>query len=102
MVSRPRHYSGPCFPLYPRKRTFVGPEASAPNILEPPGASSVSGARGGCPSTKSDPSHGKIRIFFKLAVGQTVISRQLSSTRAADALSPAFFQEKEKPDGCCY
>jgi hypothetical protein len=32
-----------------------------------------------------------MRIFFKLAEGQTAISRQLSSTRAADVLSPAYF-----------
>ena len=80
----------------PRKRHVwfvpkadIQPRTLNTNDFEPPGASSVSGARGGRPSTKSDPSQRKIRIFFKLAAGLAAISRQLSSH--ADALPPAFF-----------
>jgi hypothetical protein len=40
---------------------------------------------------KSGQSQRKIQTAFKLAAGQTAISRELSSTRAADALPPTFF-----------
>jgi hypothetical protein len=53
------------------------------------------------PSTKSDPSQGKIGIFFKLTSGQAAISRQLSSHADAPAACVFCWQqifEKEGPD----